>query len=104
MRAIFTNADLRDLSRAMVFVLMLVGVPCDLGLTIVHSHERPQITLNTCQALDSYDRSVNLGLALPVMETTQDRLLDLGFQSHEMPEPVMKRPIVPDTPPPELFL
>jgi hypothetical protein len=97
----FSKTDRRQLSIVLSLVLFLVGLPSVVGLVVV-GPSQPELTINICQPLQTFNLTLNTLLAPPAPTGAEFVLLDLG----SAPIVAAVRPVdhhaAPDTPPPKL--
>jgi len=65
MRRSFSNAHLRDLGLIVAIVMLLAGVPSTAGFVVVSGPSHPELTVNICQPIQTFDRVSNTLLARP---------------------------------------
>jgi len=101
MRQLFSKADLRHLSLVVAVVLLLAGVPSAAGLVIVAGPSQPELTINICQPIQTFDRVSNALLARPAMVLPEFVLRDLGSTVPRETVRLVDYKVAPDTPPPK---
>ncbi len=102
MRHFFSNTDLRDLSLVVAIVMLLASVPSTAGLVIVSGPSHPELTINICQPLQTFDRVSNTLLARPATVQPDFVLRDLGSTAVKKALRLVDFKVAPDTPPPKL--
>jgi hypothetical protein len=101
MRQLFSKAGLRYLSLIVAIVLLLAGVPTTAEFAIVSGPSQPELTVNICQPIQTFDRMSNTLFARPATVLPEFVLRDLDWTAvHEAVRLVDCR-IAPDTPPPK---
>jgi hypothetical protein len=101
MRRLFSKADLRDLSLIVAIVLLLASLPSTAGFVIVSGPSQPELTINICQPIQTFDRVSNTLLALRAAVLPEFVLRDLGSTAVRETVRLADRKDVPDTPPPK---
>ncbi len=101
MRQLFSKADLRDLSLIVAVVMLLASVPPNPGFVVVSGPSRPELTVNICQPLQTFDRVSNILLARPATVSPEFVLCALGSTGVKKAVRVADLKVAPDTPPPK---
>ena len=98
---LFSKTDRRQLSIVLSLVLFLVGLPSAVGLVVV-GPSQPELTINICQPLQTFNLTLNTLIARPVPIVPEFVLLDLGSSVDAAPARLVDHRATPDTPPPKL--
>jgi hypothetical protein len=101
MRQLFSKADLRHLSLAVAVILLLASVPSTAALVIVSGPGQPELTVNICQPIQTFDRVSNILLARPATVLPEFVVRDLGSTALEEMARLVDHKAAPDTPPPK---
>jgi hypothetical protein len=86
----------------MAVVLLLASVPATAGLAVVSGPSQPELTINICQPIQTFDRVSNTLLARPATVLPEFALIDLGSTALKGVMRLVDGKVAPDTPPPKL--
>jgi hypothetical protein len=101
MRQLFSKAGLRHLSFIAAIVLLLISAPSTAGLVLVFGPSQPELTVNICRPIQTFDRVSNTLLAGPAMVLPVFVLRDLGSTAVREAVRLVDCRVPPDTPPPK---
>jgi len=101
MRKLFSAADLQALSVVMAVALLLSTIPLTSGVVIVFGPAQPELTINICHPLQTFEGTSNTILARPAATGLGFGLPDFGFISLKPSTQPNDRNVAPDTPPPK---
>ena len=101
MRGLFSKADLRALSLILAIVLSLGSAPSTAGFVIVSGPRHPELTINICQPLQTFDLVSSVLLARPAAILPEFILRDLGSAVAKSEFRLVDSKVAPDTPPPK---
>jgi hypothetical protein len=102
MRRLFPKADLRDLSLLMAFVWLLASAPSTAGFVLVSAPTQPELTINICQPLQTFNLTLNTLIKHPAPAVPELVLRDMGSALPAKIARTVDRGEAPDTPPPKL--
>jgi hypothetical protein len=71
------------------------------GVVIVFGPSQPELTINICHPIQTFEGTSNSLLARPAATTPAFRLSDFGLISLILPTQPNDRKVAPDTPPPK---
>jgi hypothetical protein len=100
MRHFFSKTDLRDLSVVLAVVMLLATVP-SAGLVVVSGPSHPELTINICQPIQTFDRVSNVLLARPATVLPEFVLRVSGLTAVKKAVRPVDFKVAPDTPPPK---
>jgi hypothetical protein len=101
MKRLFSKAISRQLSLALAILLMLASGPSTAGIVVFSGPSQPEITINICQPIQTFDRVPNILLARPAIALPEFVLHDVGSPAvREIPRLVDFK-VAPETPPPK---
>ncbi len=104
MRGLFSKADFRALSLILAIVLFLGSAPSTSGFVIVSGPSHPELTVNICQPLKTFDLVSGVLFARPAAIPPEFILRDLGSAAlMDAAQPIDLK-IAPDTPPPKCLV
>jgi|SRR5690348_3045719 hypothetical protein len=103
MGRLFSKADQRALGSVVALVLLLSTLPLGTGAILVSHSAPPELTVNICQPLQTFDRASNVSLA-PSIITYRFLLFRIGSIARPLAVREVDRRVAPDTPPPRPFL
>jgi len=101
MRQPFSKTGLQALSSVLAVVILLGSVPLTAGVVIVSGPIHPELTVNICHPIQSFDRVSSTTVARPAAAVPESVLFDLGWVSGNGTAPLTERSVAPDTPPPK---
>ena len=101
MRNLFSKTNLRDISAVLAIVLLLVSFPSTAGLVIVSGPSHPELTVNICQPLQTFDLVSSVLLARPATVLPEFIIRDVGSDVAKREFRLDDLKIAPDTPPPK---
>ncbi|HYB90465.1 MAG TPA: hypothetical protein VEC38_05410 [Candidatus Binataceae bacterium] len=101
MRHLFSRIELQALSSVLAAALLLGSIPLTTGVVLVCGPIHPELTVNICYPIQSFDRMSNGAVARPAAAVLKSTLFDLGCAAGIGTAPIIERGIVPDTPPPK---
>ena len=104
MRGLFSKADLRALSLILAIVFFLGSAPSTSGFVIVSGPSHPELTVNICQTLQTFDLVSGVLLARPAPILPEFILRDLGSAALTDAVQPIDLKIAPDTPPPKCLV
>jgi hypothetical protein len=102
MRRLLSKSDLQTLGFALAIVVLAASLPFAAGVVILSGHNEPELTVNTCQPLQTFNLTLNTLLAAPAPAVPEFVLLDLGSSGDAAPARLVDHRATPDTPPPKL--
>jgi hypothetical protein len=102
MSQLFTKANLRDLSLLMAIVLLLASAPSTAGFVIVSGPSQPELTINICQPLQTFNLALNTLIAPQAPTVAEFVLCDMGSAMIGERARIVDHTEAPDTPPPKL--
>ncbi|HVB81026.1 MAG TPA: hypothetical protein VNE82_13900 [Candidatus Binataceae bacterium] len=97
----FSKADLRHLSLVVAVVLLVAGIPSAAGFVVVAGPSRPELTINICQPIQTFDCVSNAPLARPATVLPEFVLRDLGSTVARETVRLVDYKVAPDTRPPK---
>jgi len=103
MRRLFSKAALRDLSLLVAIVLLLASAPSIAGFVIVSEPSQPELTMNICQPLQTFNLVFNTLLARPEPCRPDFVICDMGSAALGETARTVDHREAPDTPPPKLI-
>jgi hypothetical protein len=101
MRNLSSNTDSGTLALILAIVMLLASAPSTAGLVIVSGPSHPELTINICQPLQTFDRVSNVLLARPAAVMPEFVLRDWGSTAVKQPVQPADFIVAPDTPPPK---
>jgi hypothetical protein len=101
MRNLTSNTDSVTLALILAIVMLLASAPSTAGLVIVSGPSHPELTINICQPLQTFDRASNVLLARPAAVMPEFVLRDFGSTAPKQAAPPVDFKVAPDTPPPK---
>jgi hypothetical protein len=102
MRRLFSKSDFQSLSFLLVLVVLSASLPLAAGVVILSGHNEPELTMNICQPLQTFNLTLNTMLAAPAPAMPEFLLVDLGSSMDAAPRHLADHRAAPDTPPPKL--
>lgn len=101
MKRLFSKAISRQLSLALAILLLLASGPLTAGIVVLSGPRQPEITINICQPIQTFDRVSNILLARPAIVLPEFVLHDVGSPAIRAIPQLVDCKIDPDTPPPK---
>ncbi len=101
MRRVFSKSDFRTLSFGLALVVLAISLPVAAGVVIRSGHCQPELTMNICQPLQTFNPTLNKLLVPPAPSDPQFVLLDLGSSMEALPMHPDDHRAAPETPPPK---
>ena len=102
MRRLLSKSDFQTLSLALVLVVLSTSLPLAAGVVILPGHNEPELTMNICQPLQTFNLTLSTMLAAPAPAVPEFVLFDLGSAGDAAPARLVDHRAAPDTPPPKL--
>lgn len=103
MRQLFSRTDLRVLSSILAVVLLLSSSPLTAGIVISPGPIQPEITINICHPIQTFDFVSTTLLARPAAGRPELLLRDFGSVTANAIVQLIEYRVPPDTPPPKLY-
>jgi hypothetical protein len=101
-KRLFTKFEVRALSSTIAAVILVGNFSLTVGVIAVSGPDRPELTVNVCQPLQSSFQPANVLLARPAAPATFSFLRrDLGSIVVKVLAQSSNDPAAPDTPPPK---
>jgi hypothetical protein len=101
MKRLFSKAISRQLSLALAILLLLASGPSTAGIVVLSGPRQPEITINICQPIQTFDCVSNMLLARPAIVLPEFVLHDVGSPAIRAIPQLVDCKIDPDTPPPK---
>jgi len=102
MRRLFSKSDFQSLSFLLVLVVLSTSLPLAAGMVVLPGHNEPELTMNICQPLQTFNLTLNTILATPAPTMPEFVLFDFGSSGDVAPARLVDHRAAPDTPPPKL--
>ena len=101
---LFSKSDLRALSAILAVVLLIAGAPSTAGLAFVAGPNHPQLTVDLCHPIQSFDHSVNVLFARPAPTTIEYVIGNFVTVAAELPVRIGSYISGPEPPPPKQLI
>jgi hypothetical protein len=101
MRQLFSKTGLRHLSLIVAIVLLFASVPATAGFILVLGPTQPELTINICQPIQTFDRVPSTLLARPATDVPEFVFVELGSTAVTETARLVDYRVAPDTPPPK---
>ena len=101
---LFSKSDLRALSSILAIALLIAGAPSTAGLTLFAGPNHPQLTIDLCHPVQSFDRAANILLARPAPITMEHFVGNLAPMTGEVPVRIDDYISGPEPPPPKQLI
>jgi len=102
MRRLFSKSDCQTLGFVLALVVLLAGLPMTTGIVLVSGHSEPELTINICQPLQTFNLRLNTLFARPALAVLQFVFWDMGSAVIRETARMLEYTAPPDTPPPKL--
>ena len=102
MQRLFSKSDLQTLALTLALMVLWTSIPLTTGVVILSGHREPELTLNICQPLQTFDLVLNTLIARPATTEPEFILTDTGSAVRREPTRPIHFRKAPDTPPPKL--
>jgi hypothetical protein len=101
MKHVFSRGQAGALSSILAAVILLGSLPLTVAIVVVSLSNQPEITVNICQPIQTFDQVSNTLLARPATLMPGPVLCDLGAFPLNALAPLIEFRVPPDTPPPK---
>ncbi|MGD0291274.1 MAG: hypothetical protein ABSC63_16685 [Candidatus Binataceae bacterium] len=102
MRRLFSQSDLQTLGFFLALIVLSASLPLTTGFVLVSGHSEPELTMNICQPLQTFNLVFNPLIARPAPTVPEFVLCDMGSAMIGESAPSVDYSADPDTPPPKL--
>jgi len=101
---LFSKSDLRALSTILAIALLIAGAPSTAGVALFAGPNHPQLTIDLCHPVQSFDRAANILLARPAPITFEHVVGNLTTVAAEIPARIDDYISGPEPPPPKQLI
>jgi hypothetical protein len=102
MQRLFSKSDLQTLALTLALMVLWTSIPLTTGVVILSGHREPELTMNICQPLQTFDLVLNTLIARPATTEPEFILTETGSAVPREPARPIHFRKAPDTPPPKL--
>jgi hypothetical protein len=101
---LLSKSDLRTISSILAVVLLIASAPSTAGLALVAGPNHPELTVNVCRPIQSFDRAANILLARPAPIIIEHPIGKLVPVTAEAPVRIDDCISGPEPPPPKQLI
>ena len=90
-----------ELSPLLALVILLGSLPLMTGLCIIGGPEHPQLSLDVCHPVQSFNLAGNVLIAPPASAPDEPAIVPQGYVADPPPAKLIEISLTPDLPPPK---